>query len=88
MRVPRYVKEFRRWREAPVSERWLVLRDQAARRIDPGPDFDDCWHNYELILQNGKRVHEIHPDHLQEIRFEIYAWHRAIRIAIRASSDG
>ena len=88
MRVPRYVKEFRRWREAPVSERWLVLRKQAARRIDPGPEFDDCLDNDELILPNGKRIYECNLDRLQEIRFEIYAWHRAIRIAIRASSDG
>jgi len=88
MQMPNYVKEFRRWRETPASERWLVLREQAARRINSGPDFTDCLDDHELILPNGKRIYECNLDDLQKTRFEIDDWHRAIRIAIRASSDG
>jgi len=88
MGLPSYVNEFRRWRDAPVSERWFVLREQAARRIEPGPEMADCLSNHELILPNGKRIHECSLDDLHEIAHEIDEWHRAIRIAIRASSDG
>jgi hypothetical protein len=87
MGLPSYVKEFRRWRDAPVSERWLVLREQAARCIDPGPKFADFLGNHELILPNGKRIYECLGD-LNNIAAEIDEWHRAIGTAIRASSDG
>jgi hypothetical protein len=88
MQMPNYVKEFRRWREAPVSERWLVLRDQAARRVEPGPGFPDCLHDYELLHPTGKRVNLRDPDDLHETLTILEEWQRAIRIAIRASSDG